>query len=238
MSSSTKPKIPKYKGQLDHSKLTTLLDPPDDLTHSIPSVSKLLNRRKIMKSLQEDKTKSDMRQPVPAPTVASKPLSIQKTQLKSTKRSLSNWSPDQLKMASDPMGKALFHLFQSATVQAALFMAIQHTAAGKIFGASAGVQIENGSPFWGGLKWQPQQFADVWKTLTEEGFAEFHPEAQNITRTAFDVDPGHWLTLIRVGSPERCRGIVAIVSSQSIESRLFNELELFGADPAPVRKAA
>jgi hypothetical protein len=236
MSSSTKPK---FKGQLDRSKLTSLLDPPDDLTHSIPSVSKLLNRRKVMESLQDDKTKSDERQPIPTPTTASKPLSIQRTQLKTAaKRPLNNWSPDQLKMASDPMGKGLANLFQSGYPQSALFMAIQSGAAGQIFVASAGVQIENGSPFWVGLKWQPQQFVDVWRVLVDEGFAEFEPSSPSITRTAFDVNPNHWLTLIRVGTPQLCRGIVAVISTHSIESRLFNELELFFMNPSPTRKVA
>jgi hypothetical protein len=235
MSSSTKPR---FKGQLDKSKLTSLLDPQDDLTHSIPSVSKLLNRRKLVTSLTEEKTKADQRKPVPAMTTASKPLSIQKTQLKTPKKPLGNWTAEQLKLASDPMGKGLANLFRSEYVQAALYMSFQTTGSNSQFVASAGVNIENGSPFWVGLKWLPQQFAEVWHTLVDEGFVEFEPSLHNITRTAFDVSNDHWLTLIRVGSPTKCRGIIAIVSTNSIESRLFNELELFFADLTPVRKAA
>jgi hypothetical protein len=117
-------------------------------------------------------------------------------------------------------------------------MAIQSAPAGQYFIATAGVQIENGSPFWDGLKWQPQQFADIWKILVDKGFAEFAPGSQNITRTAFDLNPNHWLTLIRVGSPDQCRGVLAVVSSSSLEAKISDELTLFGMNPAATRKAA
>jgi hypothetical protein len=235
MSSSTKPK---FKGQLDISKLSSLLDPTDDETHSIPSVSKLLNRRKILEALKEEKTKSDLLKATIVPTTASKPLSIQKTQRKTVHKPLQSWTSEQLKRAADPMGKGLAHLFQNEFALAALFMSFHKSSEGQFFVASTGVQIENGSPFWDGLKWQPQQFADIWKILVDGGFAEFPPGAQNITRTAFDINPNHWLTLIRVGSPDQCRGLLAVVSKNSLSAKISDELTLFGMNAAPTRKAA
>ena len=143
------------------------------------------------------------------------------------------------------MKLALHVLFERKLVQSALYLqSVQPTSGGAAtpcFSAVAAMLAQAKHSIWKGLQWDPQVFPDVWKVLLVKGYAEFQPGVRNANCSAFGVDGMSWLTLIRVGAPERCEGLVAIISHSSLALPLSKVLPHFTKESialSPAKKAA
>lgn len=151
------------------------------------------------------------------------------------------WEPDQLSAGTDPMGKGILHLLKNKA-QSALFLAIAPPAPGTqvpLFVSTAAVVPQQKLNIWQGLRWSPSLTPDVWKQFLQTAWVEFAPPGgmtvqssnRNLIRTAFGILPTEWLTLYRIGPPDRCRGVIAMISKESLMVSLTQVLPLFAAPP-------
>jgi hypothetical protein len=151
------------------------------------------------------------------------------------------WDPNQLDAGTDPLGKGILQLLRKGA-HSALFLAITPPAPGgqPIFIATAAVLAQQNLNIWTGLRWNPALTPEIWNPFLQTGWIEFPPPSamtvqsslRNIIRVAFGISPTEWLLLLRAGPPNHCRGAVAILSKESLISRLTEALPLFAA-PAP-----
>jgi hypothetical protein len=224
-----------------------LIDPEASEGNELPTVSKLLNRKKLLKQLQEEKSIKLERQKdktlskppkLPEATPPLKPLEILKNRRKTKREPLVAWTIKELQTSGDPMGSGLALLFERGITESAVFLALKNTSDGQIFVATAGLNTDGFKNVWDGLNWEPKIFPEIWKVLLTKGYAEFAPESRNINRTAFAIDSKKWLTLIRVGTPQLCRGILAIVSAASLALALEKALPLLFKSPDSNERAS
>lgn len=226
--------------------------PEADAISEVPSITKLLNRKKIVSG---ERTIARLTPPA-APvsdrqatqlTPVSKITAIQRGNRRSVGKTapLTEWKPSELNKSQNTMKLALHALFERKIVQAALYLQnIQPTSGGAStpsFSAVASMAAQAKHSIWKGLQWDPQVFPDVWKVLLAKGYAEFQPGVRNANCSAFGVDGMSWLTLIRVGTPERCEGLVAIISQSSLALPLAKILPHFTKESialSPKKKAA
>jgi hypothetical protein len=157
---------------------------------------------------------------------------------------------NELKAGSDPLGKAILALLESGVSQC-LFLSVEMVP-GKtlpVFKAHASLNAGSQSAIWAGLRWDPQLLPDVWSSLLSTGMMEFSPpgtktnieSVRNLSRSAFDTSPELWLTLVRVGLPKECRGLLAMVSKTSISAAVKKAMPLLNQAPhaqGPAKKSA
>jgi len=133
------------------------------------------------------------------------------------------WEKSQLLASRDPLGRALGDLL-SRGVEAALFLTIQAPLPGTTvpcFLGSAVVAVVQRRALWTGLKWDPTLSPELWNQFVKTGRVELMPPSatttRNAVRAAFGVDRDYWLTLVRVGPAHACRGVLALVSRNSVK---------------------
>lgn len=146
------------------------------------------------------------------------------------------WELNQLANNSDPLGKGLALLFKEGA-DSALFLAMDK--------APTALQVPHfkgtataGSPskknLWTGLNWDPSISPDLWNYFLKAGHVEFTPpgtttnqaSARNVMRAAFGIQKEEVLHLIRVGPPNACRGVLAVVSKKNLSKVLTQALQL------------
>jgi hypothetical protein len=157
------------------------------------------------------------------------------------------WKLDKLSRSADPLAKGLLHLFGNGA-KAGLFLAITAPPAGALlphFVATAAIGGEGKLAVWTGLRWDPAVIPEMWNKFVQSGFFEVPPPGsmsaptsqRNVIRAALDVSETEWLLLVRVGPPNACRGVLALISTQSIVSALAPALALV-SQPVSSRSAA
>jgi hypothetical protein len=242
---------PKYQKEVSPSKVFSVKPERDDISE-VPSITKLLNRKKIVSSTGTISRLTPPDSPVSDRhatklTPVSKVTAIQKGSRRSTAKSapLAEWKPSELNQSPDSMKQAIHALYDVKLIQSALYLENAPTVSGGVatpsFVAVAAVSAKAKHTIWKGLQWDPQVFPEVWKVLTTKGYAEFQPGIRNANCAVFAVDGMSWLTLIRVGSTDRCEGLVAIISQASLVLPLSKVLHHFTKESmsfAPKKKAA
>jgi hypothetical protein len=217
----------------------------------VPSITKLLNRKKL-KSQEDTKSRSSLRlvpqeaSPPPPPTdgptmiTPSKGLGVQKSARRTKNKPLSDWDLTRLKSREDPLAQGIFSLFNKAGASSGLFLTIEPQRGNELplFVATAAVKAGTQLASWTGLTWSPGLFPELWRTLLERGSAEFQPDSRNTHRAVFDASPTQWLTFIRVGTPQKCRGLLVVLSRGSLTLPLQKLLKLFFEEPALPNKQA
>ena len=157
-----------------------------------------------------------------------------------THTELKKWELNELAQNSDPLGKAIIQMLQRGA-HCALFMAIsspEKNSSHPIFKTTAATPADSRIPLWSGIKWKPELLPEVWNSFLKSGQIEFGPpssqtiptSARNIMRAAFGVSPSEWFILVRVGSAQSCRGVIAFFSKQSLLSELAHVLPLLNSE--------
>lgn len=179
--------------------------------------------------------------PPPAPTPVPPPPPVAAAesapQVKQSRRSRSKapvtelllWEEKMLKAGKDPLAKAIT-IFLGKGVKSVLFLSITTIADSQVphFVATAAVNPGDKHEIWSGLKWNPQIVPELWNILLQSGFTELAPPGtvtnqqsnRNIMRAALGVSSSETLLLVRVGSKNAYRGIVAFVSDKSMLTSL------------------
>lgn len=156
------------------------------------------------------------------------------------------WEPDLLQNGSDPMGKGIFLALKKGATSA-LFLALVPPEAGKSvpqFIATASVLGKAKLGVWTGLKWNPEIVPEMWNYFLKAGQVELGPPGsatnqksnRNVVRAAFGILPQEWLLLVRAGTAQNCRGIVALISPQSILTPVMGSMTLFSSAQTPPKK--
>ena len=168
---------------------------------------------------------------------------------------LTEWTTDTLSQSGDPLAKALVTLQQSGGLDSALFLSIKLLAENAISGSegvpffvgTASIDPGDKAPFWKGLVWDPSIVPDLWNQFIQDGHVELAPPGpntvvtseRNVVRAALGTSPTEWLTIVRVGSTDVCRGIVAVFSKISIATAVKDlEPHFFAASPSASTKNA
>jgi hypothetical protein len=152
------------------------------------------------------------------------------------------WQRGELSGSADPLSKGIATLLD-AGAQCALFLSITPPPSGcqvPHFKASAVVAAPTSKiSVWTGMKWDPTVAPDAWNYFVKTGFIELAPPGtltnmksnRNIIRAAFGIGKNEYLILVRAGPPTTCRGVLAIVASSSMQTKLAAAIPLVTALP-------
>ncbi len=190
--------------------------------------------------------------PPPAPaTSVPAPARVQPAQRRGSTihvQPLYQWTSSQLKGTADPMGPGILDILKKGAVTVLFLSRDPSPQAGGATGFIA--KAFSGDPAkastWKGLKWNSNILSpDLWKFLLQEGSIEFSPSStqtlehstRNILRTSFGAQKSEWLVLTRVGPESQVRGLIAIISLQSIHGPIRPALEAMWRSYVPQSSA-
>ena len=251
----TEKSIGMSKNSKENKELSSSFTVDSDISsvHEMPSITRLLNRKSFTKTIaspsspslapEEPPSQTFISLDPPAPTTegAGPSIASQPTRQRpqGALKPLHVWDPTTLRQGNDPLGKALASLLESGVTRA-LFLSI-HPVAGRLslFNASSAVNAGEKEAVWTGLCWDPTLLPGVWQQLISAGFVELPPPGtmtnlhseRNVSRAAIDVLPEEGLYLARVGTPQHCRGIIALISQKSLTAPLKQLLLMLSAAP-------
>jgi hypothetical protein len=170
--------------------------------------------------------------------IAVAPPRIQRAQRKATRsiQPLIIWEVPLLESGADPLGKGIAIMLKRGATQA-LFLSITPPPSGSPvphFVSTATVLPGTKLNLWTGLKWDPTVVPEMWNFFVKSGQVELSPPGtrtnqsshRNVVRAAFGVLQTEWLLLVRVGTANACRGVVAFTSLQSLLTQLDEALPL------------
>jgi hypothetical protein len=212
-----------------------------DVTTSMPSITKLLNRKRL-EALEAGSKKVA---PIEPPPVKDKGHTVQPSLRRraqpKTKRP-KRWDLMELRTSIDPVEKGLWILLQNGATSA-VFLAIRAPLPGgnptPHFLSTQAIGTSQHLRTWNGLKWDPIVVPETWNRFVKDGFVELSPnESHNAIRTAFGVQADEWITLFSIGPQKSCRGIIAVISRKSIASLHAEVRPLFSAPSSPAQAAA
>ena len=159
----------------------------------------------------------------------------------SSLKPLIQWSLETLRQSPDPLAQGLLDLIQNGAQKALFLIQAQNPDSQRvpIFTYSAAFQAQEKTQLWTGLQWDPRLVPDYWSQMIRKGYFELDPSGpetvvtsgRNVTRGAFGLDDHEWLTVMNVGPKEACRGLLAVVSLQSLSAVLPQALEKIQAAP-------
>ncbi|HAR43592.1 MAG TPA: hypothetical protein DCS07_13345 [Bdellovibrionales bacterium] len=169
------------------------------------------------------------------------PLVPKKSERKKHELKLIIWDLATLRKGNDPLGKGLLFLVEKG-VTSAVFLKIAPPKPGSTvpdFMSSATVQPQDKLQIWTGMRWDPTVSPEAWNQLLKLGYVEFPPpgtytnlqSVRNVVRAAFGLVGDEWLTLIRVGTPTICRGILALISLKSAALIIPQALPILQVEP-------
>ena len=152
------------------------------------------------------------------------------------------WNLELLAVGNDPLGKGIALALRKNGV-GALFLAITPESNSQDvprFMSTAAVMAPTKLNLWAGMSWDPKVEPEMWNSFVQNGVLEFTPPGsytmvtsqRNIIRSAFGILQSEWLTLVRAGPAEGCRGMVAIVTTESLFIELGEAIALIQA-PSP-----
>jgi hypothetical protein len=186
----------------------------------------------------------------PAPVVSVKVQPASRRGDRKPAAELVQWELPRLKAGIDPLGQGLAQLFDKG-VSAALFLAITPPPPGSPvphFLASAAVLPRGAdkTELWTGLKWDPTVVPELWNYFIRAGMVELSPPGtmtnitsnRNVVRGAFGVGKDEWLILVRAGTADSCRGVVALISRKTILPAVNSVLSLLQAAHSADKAAA
>lgn len=209
----------------------------------MPSITRLLNRKSLKSSSSSKTAEKKPEKNAEDIKSTSQPLQLQTKQARRRSNStpkLLVWNRSDLASSADPMAQALSQLLEKG-LQSAVFLAAppEEDTPSTIpeLKASACLQPGAKSAIWRGLKWNPAMLPHLWRQLSTVGFIELPPPEtatvatsdRNVSRTAFGVDSTEWLSLALIGPAHECRGILAMVSLQSLLGEIQSRLILLSS---------
>lgn len=171
---------------------------------------------------------------------------------------LVEWNKTMLADSKDPLAKGLNQLIEHSKKNLqGIFLALQRNPLDRIaegqqppkmpqFIAKAAYGKASRFSLWAGLNWDPNLFPDLWDVFVRDGLVELTPPGtmtvptsqRNLVRGAFGVQPQEWLTLVRVGTADSCRGILVMISNESLKSAPPEAFALIGTLSKSALKAA
>lgn len=207
-----------------------------------------------------ERTRTDSRRAAPsnaAPVASARVGGVRPAMRKnlsaSSQNPLAAWNLAQLAGSNDSLAQALVRLANAAGggAHAALFLAVQPAVAGELprFQSSAQWQADARLPLWAGVQWNPAWVPELWNPFIQAGAVELPPPGtvthlksnRNVMRGAFGAAADEWLLLLRVGSAQSLRGMLAVLSRKSLitEAQSLRAL-LESAEPksGPIAKRA
>jgi hypothetical protein len=155
---------------------------------------------------------------------------------------LVKWELARLKGGVDPLGRGLAMLFERGATSA-LFLSITPPPAGAPVPHFVSTAVLDPPPaklkIWTGLRWDPTVVPELWNFFVKSGVVELSPPGtktnvasiRNVVRGAFGVEQGEWLTLLRAGPANACRGVVAVVSTAGLLDVIREPLALITSLP-------
>lgn len=199
---------------------------------------------KDVQKLEEPLTQSvdsSSQEGAPSPAPKAPVLTIKKASRARTGNSLTPsilklWETEQLTSSPDPLARGLHSLLQ-AGAHAALFLVLKNRALSgshSSFSASAAYNPGSRASLWQGLGLESQLMPHVWQQLTQIGFLEIAAREVNAGEkhtlcTSLGSRSDEMITIVRVGPPEECRGLLTLFSKKSILSRLKEVLPWLSA---------
>ncbi len=154
---------------------------------------------------------------------------------------LTLWEIKKLENGTDPLGKGLAQLFSHGVTSAVFLLIHPPKARGMApeFLSTASVEAGHRLPLWTGLRWDPNLVPDLWNYFIKSGYVELTPPGtttnqksnRNTVRAAFGITQSEWLTLVRSGPVDSCRGVLALVSKNSVLQAVQEALQLISALP-------
>jgi hypothetical protein len=200
----------------------------------MPSVTKLLNRKKLgLTSNPETKTISKPRPISTAKAIPGQPQ-IQKAKPRkgrSNSPKIAYWTPEALATATDTFQKAVHYLTQKGARQVLLLTPpdpVSHAQSDARFDALCAYMTEDKEELWSGLSLSPSLIPDIWKKLFTQGIYEIVPslsqkhqdESAAFLIKAFGLKATEFFVIVRCGSPNACTGILALVSPFSLTKEI------------------
>ncbi len=142
-------------------------------------------------------------------------------------KDLVKWELKTIQSGKDPIFLALQKILKGGG-RYCLFLNVKIAdpkAVKIVFEASAGLGEAEHLRLWKGMKWNPHVVAELWNHFVKHGASELSPpgtvthlaSSRNVVRSVFGAKREEWLTLFRVGPAESCRGILAILSKNSLQ---------------------
>jgi hypothetical protein len=242
--------------KIDQPNSPFTLDHTEGDPVEMPSVTKLLNRKKLGL-----KTSSSSNKAATAPVsksdstksnIAGQPK-IQRVQPRKGRAKqvkISRWSQESLAQADDTFQKAVHYLVQKGARQALLLTpdapvssgSSAHDHAAIRFEALCAYMTEDRAELWSGLSLSPSLIPDIWERLLTKGIFEIVPSVSLSSQSesaaflikAFGLKPTEFFVIIRCGSSNACTGLLALVSSHS----LAKEIAAAFSAPKTVARAA
>ena len=227
--------------------------PSSEVPNEMPSIAQLLQRKVRSPTSTSKKPKPEGRQAAPPKPAAQKTkassgatgeshVKIQPQSRKEVRpQSLEIWETGMMDQSTDPVAQALKIFFdQGARSVLYLTMTPNPPTTIPLFVSSAtllpGMRLET----WTGMKWDPTLTPEVWNDLLKEGFLEYSPPAdstvatspRNVLRAAFGLEPNEWLLLTGVGPQPYFRGILALLSEESLAG-ILKDTAAFLSAPLP-----
>lgn len=203
----------------------------------IPTITKLLNRKKLIKASSTGTVGApgpgtSSATAVPPPTRAAAKPKIQKVvkrKAPSAARRLILWSRPELTQAQDDIGRALNFLCEKGVIRQALFLKV---TAGSYYRATHGLDAAERQALWSGLSFHPNTAPDLWQALMKSGVIELTSggsatsESASFMRNLLGLFPEDHLTLFRCGTATRCHGILVVISEQSMGANMQSALRI------------
>lgn len=187
---------------------------------------------------KKEDLKSELKPSPPAPSESTPVLKKAPIKPKETglKKRLILWDKNLLEKNPDPLAKGLVQLLKNG-VNGVVFLAIVAPPEGSpvphFVGTAAHASPDRLS-LWNGIHWDPTVVPDLWNKFVNLGIAELGPPGsetlktsnRNVVRAAFGVNSDEWLTLVRTGPQHACRGVLALISNDSVQSAIQAALPL------------
>jgi hypothetical protein len=201
--------------------------------------SKLIQRQ-AQKLAQKPDRKTQLNEPSAPHSTSVPKIQPSKRRGHQNLQKLMIWDLHSLKTGQDPLGQGIALLFEQGATQALFLTIVPATEAGKFpdFVGTATIAPQEKLQIWTGIQWNPTIVPEMWNHFVKTGQIELSPPGtvtnleshRNVVRGAFGIQPQEWLLLLRCGPITGCRGILAIVSKQTLMTQLDSILPLIQAD--------
>lgn len=195
----------------------------------VPTITKLLNRKKLNSATPTASKISAVPPPVPPPAVKPKIQKVVKRKAPSSTRRLALWSRPELTEAKDEIGRALNFLSEKGVIRQALLLKLSEDSC---YRATHGIDASERVALWSGLSFHPNTAPDLWSALMKSGVLELTSggsatsESVSFVRNLLGLFPEDHLTLFRCGSSSRCHAILVVISDQSMGPLLPSALRI------------
>lgn len=141
-------------------------------------------------------------------------------------RALQQWETTTVSESTDPLAQVIQALGHQGGSEFLFLTPTQETSSQFVASAFLSPTPLRRHPLWNGIVWNLEGFADLWNELQKTGKAEFvapgtvtHAHsARNLLRASLGLNSKEIVTLFRVGTTQRLRGVLAVISTAPMTS--------------------